>query len=103
QGRVLDPDGKPKVGTKLLLLGEESKTSTLGVSTADGRFTVSVPKEPKDQYLIAQSDGAGIDFLDLYRLKSEKPVELRLVQDNAIRGRIVNTEGKPIRGVRVVA
>lgn len=31
----------------------------------------------------------------------KKPIEFRLVKDHVIRGRVVNTEGKPIRGVRV--
>jgi hypothetical protein len=31
----------------------------------------------------------------------EKPVELRQVKDHPIHGRIINTEGKPIAGVRV--
>jgi RNA polymerase sigma factor (sigma-70 family) len=104
QGRVLDPEGKPKTGAKLLLLSSKGKITSLGVSAADGTFTVAVPKETTkhwDHWLIAQSDGAGLDFLDLYQFKNKKPVELRLVKDNAIRGRVVNTEGKPIRGVRV--
>jgi protocatechuate 3,4-dioxygenase beta subunit len=36
-------------------------------------------------------------------MKRDKPVELRLVADNVIRGRVVSTEGKPIGGVRVAA
>jgi RNA polymerase sigma factor (sigma-70 family) len=107
QGRVLGPDGKPKAGAKLLLLGEDHKVSQLGTSAVDGRFTLTVPKESKYRslfrYLIAQADGLGIDFIELRREKSAKPVELRLVKDNVIRGRVVNTEGKPIRGVRVTA
>jgi RNA polymerase sigma factor (sigma-70 family) len=105
RGRVLGPDGKPKAGAKLLVLGEDEKITQLGVSAADGRFTVSVPKEPRSnyslRYLIARTEGTGIDFLKLDALASEKPVELRLVRDNVVRGRVVNTEGKPVAGVRV--
>jgi RNA polymerase sigma factor (sigma-70 family) len=106
QGRVFDPDGKPKAGAKLFFLGEREKLRQLGVSDGDGRFTVAVPKEAKQNFLdflIARSDGTGLDFLALDSLKRGKQVELRLVKDNAIRGRVVNTEGKPVRGVRVAA
>ncbi|HEY7154362.1 MAG TPA: sigma-70 family RNA polymerase sigma factor [Gemmataceae bacterium] len=101
QGRVLAPDGKPKAGAKLLLLGEKGKLTALGASAADGRFTVAVPKEAKDGHLVAQADGTGIDFLDLPKGGPKKPMEFRLVKDRVIRGRIVNTEGKPAAGVRV--
>ncbi len=101
RGRVLGPDGKPKAGAKLLLLGKDGKVEQRGVSTADGRFLVAVPKEVKGGSLIAQADETGIDFFGLSQLKPEKPIELRLVKDQAIRGRVVNTEGKPIAGMRV--
>jgi RNA polymerase sigma factor (sigma-70 family) len=115
QGRVLDPEGKPKAGAKLLLLGpldpgeqqelllESNKVRQLGVSRADGGFTVAVAKAKSSMqyYLFAQCQDAGIDFFDADDLKSGKPIEFRLVKDRAIRGRVVNTEGKPVGGVRV--
>ncbi|HTU93508.1 MAG TPA: RNA polymerase sigma factor [Gemmataceae bacterium] len=115
QGRVLGPDGKPKAGAAILLLGpldpgeqqelplEIGKVRRLGVSAADGRFTVAVekPKRAMQHYLIAQCEGAGIDFFDTDDLKFGKSIESRLVKDHAIRGRIVNTEGRPVAGVRV--
>jgi RNA polymerase sigma factor (sigma-70 family) len=100
-GRVLDPVGKPKNGAKLLLLGKSDKPVDLGVSAADGRFKVTVPREAKNRYLLAQSDGLGIDFISLDSMKPGEEIELRLVKDHMIRGRIVNTEGKPVAGARV--
>jgi RNA polymerase sigma factor (sigma-70 family) len=114
-GRVLGPDGKPKAGAKILLLGpldsaeqqelllEGGKVQQLAVSAADGRFTAafSKVKQQMRHYLVAQAENAGIDFFDAADLKSEKPIEFRLVKDHVIRGRIVNTEGKPVAGVRV--
>jgi RNA polymerase sigma factor (sigma-70 family) len=97
-GRILDPDGKPKAGAKLLLLG---KPQQLGTTAADGRFTIAIPKEAKDGNLIAQADGFGIDFIDLGKWKPGQVVELRLVKDHLIRGWVVNTEGKPVAGVCV--
>jgi RNA polymerase sigma factor (sigma-70 family) len=101
QGRVLDPEGKPKAGAKLLLLDKNQKLGQLGVTAADGRFTIAVPKEAKDQWLLARSGDSGIDFLHLAQALQRKTIEFRLVKDRAIRGRIVNTEGKPVAGVRV--
>jgi RNA polymerase sigma factor (sigma-70 family) len=110
EGRVLDPEGKPKAGAKLLWFDEDDKVSPLGVSGADGRFTVAVPVATKKRsrlsdshpaFLIAQSDGDGMDFLYSGRVKPGKAVELRLVKDHVIRGRVVNTEGKPVAGARV--
>jgi hypothetical protein len=102
RGRVLGPDGLPKVGAKLLLLGfEDQKVTELGMSAADGDFTLAIPKDVRDHSLIAQADGTGIDFLNLREWKPGEPIELRLGKDQVIRGRIVNTEGKPCAGLRV--
>jgi RNA polymerase sigma factor (sigma-70 family) len=103
QGRVLAPDGKPRAGAKLVLLGQDG-ASQVGVSAADGRFALIVPKETKGEWplaLLAQSRDAGLDFISLPGEDAANPIELRLVKDQAIRGRVVNTEGKPVAGVRV--
>ncbi|MHB1421838.1 MAG: sigma-70 family RNA polymerase sigma factor [Gemmataceae bacterium] len=103
-GRVLAPDGKPKSSAKLLFLDRKGHIKQLGTTPADGRFTVAIAKETTKRwgpFLLAQADGAALDFLELYQWKGDKPVELRLVKDQAIRGRVVNTEGKPVQGVRV--
>jgi 5-hydroxyisourate hydrolase-like protein (transthyretin family) len=102
-GRVLGVDGKPLAGAKLLLLGKGDKPADLGAAGADGRFTVTLPKDTAGLYLLAQAPGAGIDFLSLDRHKASDPVEFRLVRDREVRGRIIGTEGKPVAGVRVEA
>lgn len=122
-GRVFDPGGKAKGGTRLLMLDKSDNVKQVGVTAADGRFIVAIPKAAREPYLIAEAEGTAIDFIrlaeknpeaptDLRRTPKgaiaylpganpEKPVELRLVKDHPIRGRIVNTEGNPIPGVRV--
>ncbi len=100
QGCVLDPDGKPKAGAKILMLEENGNARQLCTTEADGRFHVGVPKDAKGNYLIAQAEGFGIDFVD-FPGDPKKPIEFRLVKDRAIRGRIVNTEGKPVAGARL--
>jgi RNA polymerase sigma factor (sigma-70 family) len=101
EGRVLDPNGKPKAGAKILLLGEDDKLQQLGETTAEGRFAVALPQGTKGRFLIAQAEGSGIDLLPITKSDPKKPIELRLVKDQAIRGRVVTTEGKPVRGARV--
>jgi RNA polymerase sigma factor (sigma-70 family) len=101
QGHVLDPDGKPKAGAKILLLDKGEKSQQLGTTAAEGRFRVSIPPEAKDGYLFAQAEGFGMDFLEISKSDLKKALEFRLVKDRPIRGRIVNTEGKPVAGVRV--
>jgi hypothetical protein len=100
-GRVLAPDGKPLAGAKLLLIGKGDKPVDLGTTAADGRFAVKVPKDRAGAYLIARADGVGIDFIDLAQADPKTPIELRTVADQVIRGRLIDTEGKPVVGAWV--
>src|SRR5262249_41060741 len=68
-----------------------------------GRFTVKVPGKRHGLFLVARAGGCGIDFLDLERPLPAQRVELRVVADRPICGRVLNTEGQPVRGVRVTA
>ena len=43
-GQVLDPQGRPFNGARLILVGRSQKPEDLGTSGADGRFTVKVPR-----------------------------------------------------------
>src|SRR5262249_4695820 len=95
-GRVLDPDGKPLAGAKLLLLGKGDGPVDLGASGTDARFKVAVPADRKDMFLIAQAAGVGVDFIDLGRHDPAAEVELHTVKDRVIRGRVVDTQGKPV-------
>lgn len=105
EGRVLGPDGKPKASAQLWLVGEDEKPTDLGTTGVDGRFSVTIPGKRTGKgwprYLVARAKAAGMDFLFLGEWKTGEPVELRLVKDNVIRGQVVNTEGKPVPGVRV--
>jgi hypothetical protein len=96
---VLNPDGKPQAGAELVLVGQEKTAKTVGRTGADGRFEVAAPRR-RGVILAARAAGAGIDFIDLGRAPPGA-VELRLVKDHAIRGRVISTEGKPVAGVTV--
>jgi len=99
RGRVLSPDGKPLAGAKLHLIGKE-KPAELGTSGADGQFTVTLPTDWVGGYLVAKADGVGIDFAHLGE-ESKGEIELKAVADLVVRGRLVDTEGKPIAGAAV--
>jgi RNA polymerase sigma factor (sigma-70 family) len=100
-GRVLDVDGKPAAGAKLLLVDADEKLHYLGISGTEGRFAVTLPNKAKPHYLFTLVDGSGIDFIGLWKAVPPDPVELRVVKDNVIRGRVVNTEGKVVAGAKV--
>lgn len=115
RGRVLDPDGKPVKGARLYSLHYFVKFSSnkrgdvryvsRGVSGADGRFRVELPRSdvPKGfrHPFLAAADGYGIDWAVLPEGSSSIELTLRLVKDHPIEGRILSTEGKPVADARV--
>lgn len=107
-GRVLDPEGKPRGGTQLQLLGEGTGPAFLGASGPDGRFTVQVPRNAAQgsfpgHFLVARAAGTGLDFVQLNGRDPARRLELRLVKDHVLRGRVIDTEGKPVAGAHVAA
>jgi 5-hydroxyisourate hydrolase-like protein (transthyretin family) len=99
-GRVLSPAGKPLAGAKLTLVGGNKKVEELGVSGADGKFTVAAPRGKRWAILLARAPGVGPALVDLGRLPPGD-VELHTVEDHPIRGRVLDTQGKPVAGVKV--
>jgi RNA polymerase sigma factor (sigma-70 family) len=114
-GRVLDPAGKPLSGAKLFAgrLDELKEFATslfptrlvelkeVGTSGVDGTFTVKVPAGLAPT-LIARAEGVGSDFLLIPPDRLDKEIELRMVKDHPVRGRILDTQGKPVVGATVV-
>ena len=114
QGRVVDPEGKPVRGAKLLFLWrfKELPHKIWATSGADGRFVFSVARSPaancgwelprESTYVVAAAEGYGFAAAQLDKPEAATKLTLRLVKDDVpIRGRILNLEGKPIAGVRV--
>jgi hypothetical protein len=97
--RVLGPAGKPVAGAELLLVESENTPKKLGVTGADGRFSVPAPRTRR-VVLLARAPDLGIDFINLGKAPPGD-IELRLVKDHPIRGRVITTEGKPVAGVTV--
>jgi RNA polymerase sigma factor (sigma-70 family) len=100
-GAVLSPDGKPVAAAELLRVGGKKPLQKLGRTDDMGRFTVAAPRGERWIYLAARAPGFGIDFIDLSTIKGAEKVELRLVKDHAIRGRVIDTEGKPVSGAGI--
>jgi RNA polymerase sigma factor (sigma-70 family) len=114
-GRVLDPDGKPVLGAKLLFLERWEKNlpnKVWAMSGADGRFQFTVrgtqaanrrwgmPGE--NVHVMAAAQGYGFGVARLSKPERAADLTLRLVKDDVpIRGRVLNLEGKPVAGVRV--
>jgi RNA polymerase sigma factor (sigma-70 family) len=112
-GRVLDPDGKPAAGAKVWLLVQFGISprngvgpKVVGTTDAEGRFAVDDDGRGRSRNwtgsarLVATADGFGLAWADAAKA-ADKPVELRLVKDEPIRGRILTLEGKPVAGARV--
>jgi RNA polymerase sigma factor (sigma-70 family) len=113
-GRVLDPDGKPVKSARLYVSGVRKDPPTLatdytfvqkGISDTEGRFRIELSRadlRPLGRSsLLAAADGYGVDWTDIPPDNAQPELTLRLVKDQPIRGRILNTEGKPLAGVRV--
>jgi len=116
-GRVLDPTGKPVKGARLYWPRVPETETEEGViefseratTDANGRFRFELPRADMDvpggigfSSLAAAADGYGVNGVELPRDKPSAEVTLRLVRDQPpIEGRILNTEGKPLAGIRI--
>jgi RNA polymerase sigma factor (sigma-70 family) len=104
-GRVTGPDGKAVAGAKIYTIkGNRGGPERVEVATtaADGTFRTPRPTPPATwAVLFAHNDGFGLAWHDFEG--TETAVELKLVADHPITGRVIDTEGKPVAGARVTA
>ncbi|HJT77268.1 MAG TPA: sigma-70 family RNA polymerase sigma factor [Gemmataceae bacterium] len=113
RGRVLDPDGKPFRGAKVSLVRQKVSGKPLQWQTrsgADGAFRLAIaphaeqetdyPFPEEEEFLVASADGYGLALSG--GAAPSGGVTLRLARDDVpIRGRILDVNGRPIRGVTV--
>jgi RNA polymerase sigma factor (sigma-70 family) len=104
-GRVLDPDGKPVTGAKLYLasgwLGPSSFAPVRATSGPDGRFRFRArPRFPDDVgELVATAEGYGPGWAPA---GARNDLTVRLARDDVpIAGKVVDLQGRPVRGARV--
>jgi RNA polymerase sigma factor (sigma-70 family) len=106
-GRVLDPDGKPIAGARVLLPGAVWGNSEKGTiaelkSDKDGRFRFSIDPSQliRGRSLVATADGYGPDGIDAEKL-AKGEITLRLARDLPIAGRVLDLEGRSVKDVSV--
>jgi RNA polymerase sigma factor (sigma-70 family) len=114
RGRVLDPDGKPVTGAKLVFVyasAEKVPQKVWATSAADGGFRFSVARSIEDAawsgnawdhtYVVAAAEGRGFAWARV-RPETSGDLTLRLVKDDVpIRGRVIDLQGKPVAGATV--
>ncbi len=118
-GRVVDPEGKPAEGVEVFLTRmmwdarRRVEPFASGRSDARGefrfeyrksdeRFGVDVERPEMWKYVTvwARAKGLGTAWLELHDWKPGEWIELRLVPETALTGRILDVEGRPVAGVR---
>jgi hypothetical protein len=110
-GQVVGPDGKLIPAARLFVIrlkkpeprsDEDVGAAQAGTTAADGTFRLGLPLVRGRGFLIAHAEGFGVDFLEVRDGKiPTDPVTLKLVKDQPITGRVLNTEGKPLPGITV--
>jgi hypothetical protein len=122
-GRVLGPDGKPVASAGVAVLAWQvlhqsyqssfedpawQRGATPGRTGADAegkfRLTIKVPPGPPlpTMRVLAGARGLGIAWALLDPKAESAEVELRLPAEQVVRGRVVDLQGEPVAGARVV-
>jgi RNA polymerase sigma factor (sigma-70 family) len=115
-GRVLAPDGKPVAGARVAVVArpqtltidpkEWTRNEVLGSAKADaeGRFRVDFPRiTPERDYLalVVGATGWALGGKDSDTGLTGEEETITLEPERIFRGRFVDLQGQPIRGVRV--
>ncbi|MHC4714736.1 MAG: carboxypeptidase regulatory-like domain-containing protein, partial [Planctomycetota bacterium] len=112
QGRVIDTEGKPIRGAKVLLclwldgMGSSVLDEPLRTD-AQGAYTIKAAPREHELSVRASAAGYGSDYRKINFIPEDpgKPIELDAialaVADQKITGRVVNAEGKGVKGADV--
>jgi RNA polymerase sigma factor (sigma-70 family) len=114
RGRVLDPEGRPVSGAKLLVVCASTKKvpeKVWATSATDGGFHFTIAPGVLDDawsrkpweytYVVAAAKHYGFGVAPLGK-PGAADLTLRLVQDDVpIRGRVLDLQGKPVAGATV--
>ena len=105
KGLVLGPDGKPVHGAAVRVVACYPKDKRApgpraeAVTQADGTFRISGPRGQLDpaEWVVASADGFGCDWIGGWQSRREN-LTLQLVKDQAVTGRVIDLEGRPVKG-----
>jgi RNA polymerase sigma factor (sigma-70 family) len=114
RGRVLDPDGKPVANARLFwprlrrdrpASEGDSELAPRARTDRAGGFRLELPgrkvRLEHDFKLVALAEGYGMGWAELPGKGRPAEVTVRLVKDQPIRGRLLDTEGRPGAGAEV--
>ena len=99
-GRVTGPDGKPVEGATVRPAQYSSAASHPTKTDAQGRFQIS-DSILRAICLIVEADNYGPGYIEIPPGEEAKLVAIQLTPPATLRGRVVDSAGKPIAGVRV--
>jgi hypothetical protein len=122
KGLVVDENGRPLAGANVALIGREyrpkpggelgtsfrdgdSRTVLETVTDGDGRFELSLTKPPTEQlgrtFLVARALGMGLAWQRLTSHPLSDDVRFELAAEQPIRGRLIDSDGQVVSGVRL--
>lgn len=104
---VLDPDGKPIEGAKVIQTINRPETEF--ITDVDGEAIVPVPEDPSNvTYMAIEVDAAPYVVFEKYWYPQrwpERPIEaayeFRLEEGQTVGGRVINADNQPIVGAKV--
>jgi RNA polymerase sigma factor (sigma-70 family) len=117
-GRVLDPEGRPMAGVPVDVVGQprlpwvptrpERVDRVLigqGETDADGRVRLDAVRTTSTRFFgvdaVAAAPGFGLGWAQLNPDAEQPAAEIRLQPEQAIRGKLVDIQGRPAAGVTI--
>jgi RNA polymerase sigma factor (sigma-70 family) len=118
-GRVLGPDGKPAAGARVAVVARQAQLLSSwerfafernvvlgrGKADADGKFRLTVPRTApvpvRQMWVLAYHEGLGLVWTYPDPKAESVDVELRLTEEQIIRGRVVDLQGEPVAGAKI--
>jgi protocatechuate 3,4-dioxygenase beta subunit len=100
-GKVIDPDGKPVADVEIIHRPIDGAATIAGKTAADGTFTVTVPLREPGSHLFPRVAGFATDEYLMPATNTAAEKTFKLIKDTPIRGRLIDTQGKPVAGASV--